>query len=52
MEKASSRRPQRALRELERLARIPESAIDTSDAPELPDWSGAKRGLFYPPVSA
>jgi uncharacterized protein (DUF4415 family) len=24
--------------------------IDTSDAPELLDWSGAKRGLFYRPV--
>ncbi len=27
-----------------------DDAIDTSDAPELPDWSGAKRGLFYRPV--
>jgi uncharacterized protein (DUF4415 family) len=38
------------LAELESLAALPESDIDTSDAPELLDWSGAKRGLFYRPV--
>jgi uncharacterized protein (DUF4415 family) len=38
------------LAELEALAVLPDDAIDTSDAPELPDWSGAKRGLFYRPV--
>jgi uncharacterized protein (DUF4415 family) len=36
--------------ELKALAALPEDAIDTSDAPELLDWSGAKRGLFYRPV--
>lgn len=36
--------------ELKALARLPDGAIDTSDAPELPDWSGAKRGLFYRPI--
>jgi uncharacterized protein (DUF4415 family) len=35
--------------ELKVLAGLPDDAIDTSDAPELPDWSGAKRGLFYQP---
>lgn len=44
----SSRRGQSA--ELKALARLPDAAIDTSDAPELPNWSGAKRGLFYRPV--
>lgn len=34
-------------RRLERLAALPDEAIDTSDAPELQNWSGAKRGLFY-----
>lgn len=33
--------------ELKSLAALPDSAIDTSDVPELLDWSGAKRGLFY-----
>jgi uncharacterized protein (DUF4415 family) len=36
--------------ELKSLAALPDSAIDTSDAPELPDWSGATRGAFYRPV--
>ena len=38
------------LAELKSLAALPDRAIDTSDAPELLDWSGAKRGLFYRPV--
>jgi uncharacterized protein (DUF4415 family) len=38
------------LSELTALAALPEDAIDTSDAPEVTDWSGAKRGLFYRPV--
>jgi uncharacterized protein (DUF4415 family) len=41
-------RGQRA--ELKSLAALRDDAIDTSDAPELPDWSGARRGLFYRPV--
>lgn len=41
-------REQRA--ELKSLAALPNDAIDTSDAPELPDWSDAERGCFYRPV--
>ena len=36
--------------ELAALAELPEAAIDTSDAPEIRDWSGARRGLFYRPI--
>jgi len=36
--------------ELKPVAALRDDAIDTSDAPELLDWSGAKRGLFYRPV--
>jgi len=51
MKKEASRPLQREqLAELKRLAALPDHAIDTSDAPELLDWSGAKRGLFYRPV--
>ncbi|MGD0730305.1 MAG: hypothetical protein ABR956_03510 [Terracidiphilus sp.] len=32
---------------LERLAALPDEAIDTSDIPEVRDWTGAKHGLFY-----
>jgi uncharacterized protein (DUF4415 family) len=38
------------LAELTALAALPDDAIYTSDAPEVLDWSGAKRGLFYRPV--
>ena len=36
--------------ELKSLAVLPDDAIDTSDAPELLDWSDPRRGLFYRPV--
>ena len=51
MKKGISKRLTREqLAELKSLAALPDSAIDTSDAPELLDWSGAKRGVFYRPV--
>ena len=51
MKKETSKRLTREqLAELKSLAALPDTAIDTSDAPELLDWSGAKRGLFYRPV--
>jgi uncharacterized protein (DUF4415 family) len=36
--------------EIAALAKLPDNRIDTSDIPEVRDWSGAKRGLFYRPV--
>lgn len=36
--------------QLDKLAAMPEAEVDTSDIPEVTDWSGAKRGLFYRPV--
>ena len=51
MEKARYRTLTRAQEaELETLAALPEEQIDTGDIPEVRDWSGAKRGLFYRPV--
>jgi uncharacterized protein (DUF4415 family) len=51
MKKATSKKLTRTqLAELKALEALPDSAIDTSEAPELLDWSGAKRGLFYRPV--
>jgi hypothetical protein len=53
MKKETSKRLTREqLAELKLLAALPDSAIDTSDAAEVLDWSGAKRGLFYRPVKA
>jgi uncharacterized protein (DUF4415 family) len=37
-------------RDLESLARLPDDRIATDDIPEVLDWSGARRGLFYRPL--
>jgi uncharacterized protein (DUF4415 family) len=51
MKKETSKRLTREqLAELKSLAALPDNAIDTSDAPELLDWTGAKRRVFYRPV--
>jgi uncharacterized protein (DUF4415 family) len=51
MKKGASRaRKPEQLAELAALAALSDEAIDTSDAPEVLDWSGAKRGLFYRPL--
>ena len=36
--------------ELQVLADMPDEEIDTSDIPEILDWSDARRGVFYRPV--
>jgi uncharacterized protein (DUF4415 family) len=36
--------------ELERLVQLPDEQIDTSDIPEIADFSGAVRGRFFRPV--
>jgi uncharacterized protein (DUF4415 family) len=51
MKKATSKQLTRVQQtELRSLAMLPDDAIDTSDAREIADWSGAKRGLFYRPI--
>ena len=35
--------------ELAALEVMPDVTIDTSDMPEVQDWSGAQRGRFYKP---
>ena len=32
------------------LEALPDEQIDTTDAPEILDWSDARRGVFYRPV--
>ena len=36
--------------ELEALQELPDDKVDTSDIPEVFDWTGACRGLFSRPV--
>lgn len=51
MKKGASRKlTRKQSEELKSLAALSDDAIDTSDAPEVLDWSGARRGLFYRPV--
>lgn len=51
MRKGTSKKlPREQRAELKSLAALRDDAIDTSDAPELLDWSDAKRGLFYRPL--
>jgi hypothetical protein len=38
--------------QLEALTALPDDRIDTDDIPEVRDWSGAKRGLFYRPLKS
>lgn len=33
--------------QISKLASMPDDEIDTSDIPEVADWSGATRGLLY-----
>lgn len=38
------------LAELKVLAEMPDDQVDTSDIPEITDWSGAVVGKFYRPL--
>ncbi|MBM3513020.1 MAG: BrnA antitoxin family protein [Alphaproteobacteria bacterium] len=49
--KANSNRRRRVpVDDLKALARMGDSDVDTSDIPEILDWTGVKRGLFYRPI--
>ena len=38
--------------EIDALAALPDDQIDTRDLPEVRDWSGARRGMFFGPSSS
>ena len=48
--KTSSELTEEQSAEIDALSGLPDEKIDTSDIPEILDWSGAKRGLLYRPV--
>ena len=54
MKKAPSKTlTDRQMAEIEALANLPDNRIDTSDIPEILDWSDARRGLLHrPPTRA
>ena len=37
-------------KQVQALEALPDDQIDTADAPEVLDWSDARRGVFYRPV--
>lgn len=49
MSAGNTNKPDRVNEELGRLAAMPDDEIDTSDIPEIEDWSNAERGKFYRP---
>ena len=50
MKKGNSRLTDDQRAELAALEALPDDAINTTDIPELLDWSDARRGAFYRPV--
>lgn len=50
MKKGSTRLAEDRKTELSALGELSDDRIDTTDIPELLDWSDAKRGVFYRPV--
>ena len=50
MKKAITDLSDEQIAELDALAELPDDEIDTSDIPEILDWSGGRRGIFYRPV--
>ena len=50
MKKASIELTNEQKAELAALKELPDDRIDTTDAPEILDWSDSRRGVFYRPV--
>ena len=50
MKKEMNELPPEAQARIRALEALPEDQTDTSDAPEILDWSDARRGVFYRPV--
>ncbi len=50
MKKESVELTEEQIAEIRALEALPDDRIDTTDIPELLDWSDARRGVFYRPV--
>ena len=50
MKRESSELTGKQRAELQALEELSDDQIDTSDIPEVLDWTGARRGVFYRPV--
>ena len=50
MKKEITELPPEVQEQIRALEALPDDQIDTTDAPEILDWSDAMRGVFYRPV--
>ena len=50
MKKDITELPPDVQEQIRALEALPDEEIDTTDAPEILDWSDARRGVFYRPV--
>ncbi len=50
MKKDMAELPSDVQKQVRALEALPDDQIDTTDAPEILDWSDARRGVFYRPV--
>ena len=50
MKKDISELPSDVQEQIRTLEALPDDEIDTTEAPEILDWSDARRGAFYRPV--
>ena len=50
MKKDMTELPSDVRAQIRELEALPDDQIDTTDAPEILDWSDARRGVFYRPV--
>ena len=50
MKKDITELPSDVQAQIRALEALPDDQIDTTDAPEILDWSDARRGAFYRPV--
>lgn len=50
MKKDTTKLPPDIQAQVRALEALPDDEIDTTDAPEILDWSDARRGVFYRPV--
>ncbi len=50
MKKEIAELPSDVQEQIRTLEALPDDEIDTTEAPEILDWSDARRGVFYRPV--
>lgn len=50
MKKEISELPADVQKQIQALEKLPDDQIDTTDMPEILDWSDSRRGVYYRPV--